>query len=138
MNRRMAALGVIAVAAVACADSGGGPTAASVDVVVRDYEVDAPARIDAGPQRRLVVHNEGPTVHELVLIRTEVAPGQLPLGTDGVTADEERLAPIAANEYIGVDEDGPLVADLDPGRYVLFCNLPGHYQAGMRAGFVAT
>ena len=25
--------------------------------------------------------------------------------------------------------------DLEPGTYVLFCNITGHYNLGMRAGF---
>jgi len=28
-----------------------------------------------------------------------------------------------------------LALGLKPGKYVLICNVPGHYQAGMRVGF---
>ena len=31
-----------------------------------------------------------------------------------------------------------LTVDLEPGHYVLFCNLPGHYRLGMRSDFEVT
>ncbi|MFI5123278.1 MAG: plastocyanin/azurin family copper-binding protein [Vicinamibacteria bacterium] len=27
--------------------------------------------------------------------------------------------------------DGTVTLDLDAGKYVIFCNLPGHYSSGM-------
>ena len=31
-----------------------------------------------------------------------------------------------------------MALELDPGNYVLMCNLPGHYEAGMFAAFTVT
>ena len=31
-----------------------------------------------------------------------------------------------------------ITIDLKPGHYVLFCNLPGHYAAGMHQDFWVT
>jgi uncharacterized cupredoxin-like copper-binding protein len=30
-------------------------------------------------------------------------------------------------------QSGDLSAELQPGKYVLFCNVPGHFMAGMWA-----
>ena len=61
-------------------------------------------------------------------------------------ADENVVLPFVANEN-RVDEEathdlgevseldpgksGSLTVDLKPGLYVLFCNVPGHFMAGM-------
>ena len=78
------------------------------------------------------VHNEGSRSHNLVIIRTDLAADALPSLVGLV--DEE-----AAGEKIGeieeflrdVVEVGSFT--LTPGRYVLICNLRGHYQSGMFA-----
>lgn len=38
-------------------------------------------------------------------------------------------------EDIGAGESKQLTVKLDPGKYVLIWNLPGHYGLGMRTGF---
>ncbi|MBI4493858.1 MAG: copper-binding protein [Chloroflexi bacterium] len=78
--------------------------------------------------------NQGQLEHELVLLRTDLAPDALPLQADGTRVDED-----AAGEGVGEIEDleagttGADTFDLAPGTYVLICNVPGHYQAGMVA-----
>jgi uncharacterized cupredoxin-like copper-binding protein len=78
--------------------------------------------------------NTGQLVHELVLAKTDVDPGALLTTADGAV-DEAKL------EARG--EDAGEIADvlpqnskegtfkLTPGRYVMFCNIPGHYAQGM-------
>ncbi len=76
------------------------------------------------------VHNEGSRSHNLVIIRTDLAADALPSLVGLV--DEE-----AAGEKIGeieeflrdVVEVGSFT--LTPGRYVLICNLRGHYAECM-------
>ncbi len=78
------------------------------------------------------VHNEGSVLHNLVIIRTDLAADALPSLVGAV--DEE-----AAGEKIGeVEEFLPDVVEvasftLTPGRYVLICNLRKHYESGMFA-----
>jgi uncharacterized cupredoxin-like copper-binding protein len=85
---------------------------------------------------RLSVRNKGPDAHELIIVRARGL--QLPLRRDGLTVNEEALERATA----GVLEPGSpgglreLRVHLAPGRYVLFCNMSGHYLGGMRAELV--
>jgi uncharacterized cupredoxin-like copper-binding protein len=82
------------------------------------------------------VKNRGPDAHELLLIRDD--HGRLPFRGDGLTVDEESLQ----REEVGVLEPGApnsvreLEVHLTPGRYVLLCNMSGHYLGGMHATMV--
>ena len=38
---------------------------------------------------------------------------------------------LGEDESVQLDERHQLDLDLDPGHYVLFCNLEGHYLGGM-------
>ena len=76
--------------------------------------------------------NHGPDAHELIVAR--VAPGgHLPLRSDGLTVDEEGLkrAIVGALEPGESGDVRSLRVRLAKGRYVLFCNMSGHYMAGM-------
>ena len=105
--------------------------ASQVQVRERDFKIRAPRTL---PQGRidLDVDNVGPVNHELIVVRTS---GPLPRRTDGLTVDEEALDP----ETVATLEPGMgerhLTADLRPGRYEMFCNMQGHYLAGMRRSF---
>jgi len=78
------------------------------------------------------VHNDGDTIHELVIIKTDTDPADLPVESGKV--DEE-----AAGEFIGEVEEfaAGLIEigtfDLEPGNYALVCNIPGHYEQEMFA-----
>jgi hypothetical protein len=92
-----------------------------------------PDRIRAGDVE-LVVRNQGPDTHELIMVRP--SGSQLPLRRDGLTVDEEALREVGAVE--GLDPDGVrrVRLHLAPGRYELFCNMAGHFMAGMHGQLV--
>jgi uncharacterized cupredoxin-like copper-binding protein len=75
------------------------------------------------------VHNGGQVPHEMVVLKTESDPANLPLTGDHVdeTASVGEVDDVAA----GQTKAGTL--PLQPGTYVLICNLPGHYKQGMHA-----
>ena len=81
------------------------------------------------------VVNAGEDTHEMIVFHTDLDPKALP--PSGVNRGEVDEALIG--EYMGGWEDvrpgstvnGTLV--LTPGRYVLLCNLPKHYENGMVA-----
>jgi uncharacterized cupredoxin-like copper-binding protein len=110
---------------VAQAGTGGGRV---VSITERDFRISAPAWIHAGTVR-LRIHNLGPDTHELLIVRAPA--GRLPLRADGLTVDEEE---IHSSVFEGQErgKTGELRVRLAPGRYVLLCNMAGHYLAGMR------
>ena len=77
----------------ACAGSdGSGRTPATViRVTERDFTIHVPPRIASGDVR-LLVHNRGPDMHELIVVRSSAA--HLPLRSDAATVDEEGLEPL--------------------------------------------
>jgi plastocyanin len=94
-----------------------------VTVKERDFKIAASTQRVAAGDVVFRVTNRGPDAHELIVIR---APGQLPLRSDGITVDEERLEA----QTVTVRESR---VRLRPGRYVLLCNMYGHFMGGMYA-----
>jgi uncharacterized cupredoxin-like copper-binding protein len=80
------------------------------------------------------VTNVGKTTHELVVIRTKDAPGKLPL--TGSTASE--TGNVGETGDLGAGKSKTFSLDLTKGRYVVICNVPGHYMAGMRGALVVS
>ncbi len=92
-----------------------------------------------------VIDNVGTMHHEMAIYRTDLAPGELPL-TDEGKVDEEKAGLVAEAVYtrpLRGDEDHRIrdgrgvdyTVDLPPGKYVLLCNLTGHYTAGQFVAF---
>lgn len=79
------------------------------------------------------ITNRGPSEHEFVVIATtdDVAADALPIEGDVVNEDGLEIV----DEVEGIDPGGDeeLTLDLDPGRYIVICNIEGHYRAGMHA-----
>jgi uncharacterized cupredoxin-like copper-binding protein len=88
----------------------------------------------------LRVTNAGPSQHELLIFRTDLAPDQLPLGPDGRVDEggEGVLKVFDSGNNIDVGATTTFHTALAAGRYVLVCNLPGHYRAGMHTAFTVT
>lgn len=84
------------------------------------------------------VWNQGMMVHEFVvlpLLTGEV--GSRPIGVDGQVSETRSLGEASnecgpnAGEGIPPGSASWVSLHLDPGRYELICNLPGHYARGM-------
>lgn len=82
------------------------------------------------------INNEGPSVHEFVVFKTDLAPGNLPTSEGKV--DEEGLQGLGEKEDVQVGSEEDLTLNLPAGNYVVVCNLPGHYSAGMYASIKTT
>ena len=74
--------------------------------------------------------NVGKEPHELVLAKSDDDPAELPTLSDG-SVDEESLDVPGEVEEVEAGATGTATLDLDAANYVMFCNLPGHYQSGM-------
>jgi hypothetical protein len=135
-----AALVAIALSMLALGCGGNeGDKAASdhvVPVTLRDFHIKAPKRIAAGDVTFFVT-NKGPNDHELLVVKEDESKGEeTPLRRDGLTVDEDKLGSSLV-DALEPEEPGvhTLRVNLKPGRYELFCNMAGHYFAGMEAGF---
>jgi len=130
------ALALLAVAGLAgCSTASSAATGTRVDVTMRDFHITVSrGSVPAGPVV-LRVTNDGPSTHEINVDRSQYASGDLPLQHDGLTANEDAtgLHRIDSIEQLNIHETRDLVLDLQSGRYVLWCNLEGHYLGGMHA-----
>jgi uncharacterized cupredoxin-like copper-binding protein len=111
------------------------PRGTPVDVLLKDFKVLQDAAVVPAGTVSFRVLNEGPTTHELIVVRTERAPDELPLQDDGLTVNEEGRGVELLDEVEGLDIDDrqTMVLGMAPGRYVLYCNFEGHYLGGMYA-----
>jgi uncharacterized cupredoxin-like copper-binding protein len=113
--------------------SGGAPV---IQVTERDFRIDvSPAHVAAGDVT-LQVRNAGPDRHELLVI--PYAGGRLPLSPDGLTLDETlfKNSEPGSLEPAQPGSTRRLSVRLAPGHYLLFCNMEGHFMAGMSAQLV--
>jgi uncharacterized cupredoxin-like copper-binding protein len=104
-----------------------------VAVTVGDFKIGlAQATIPAG-KVTFAVAGAGPSAHEMVLFRTDLDQTKLPTSKDGTKVDEEGpgVRHVDEVEDITAGSTKDLTVDLQPGRYVLVCNIPGHYKLGM-------
>ena len=128
----------VAAAIVGLSACTGGPPAAhgpSLAVTIRDFQITASPSTATAGHLVLLVHDLGPSTHELVVVRTDLPAAQLPLRPDGLLVDEDspQLHTVDELSELDVGDRARLVLNLSPGRYVLFCNLEGHYLGGMHA-----
>jgi uncharacterized cupredoxin-like copper-binding protein len=85
-----------------------------------------------------IVTNDGPSVHEFVVFKTDLAPDKLPLKSGAVDESGAGVTHIDEIEDINPNSTQKLEVDLAAGKYVLICNLPGHYQSGMHVGLTVS
>lgn len=100
----------------------------------------APAQVHAG-QVSLRVDDIGWRTHEMVVLPLAAgqAIGQRPVGLTGKIEEAGSLGEVSGSCAAGSGDgllpgsSGWTTLALQPGRYELVCNLPGHYAAGMYA-----
>jgi uncharacterized cupredoxin-like copper-binding protein len=130
-------LGALALAVPLTVDRQDEPTprGTPVNVLLEDFQVERDVAIVPAGTVSLRIRNQGPTSHELIVVRSDLAPDKLPLQSDGLTVNEDGRGVKLLEEAEGLDIDDrkTMVLDLTPGNYVMYCNLEGHYLGGMYA-----
>ncbi len=120
----------LALTVAACA--GGSETIPpDVDVAVhmQDYKVLLSVASAKPGTVRFGIKNEGGMEHSFELIKTDLPFDQLP--TADAKAKDDGL--VKQVKSIPVGKVSLVSADLPAGKYVIICNIAGHYQLGMRA-----
>jgi uncharacterized cupredoxin-like copper-binding protein len=149
---RMAAAALIAGFAIAgCAAQSGSSSEAAgggttIDVTLQEWSVSPSAESAAAGDVTFAVTNDGPEdVHEFVVLKTDLDPGDLPTDEHGaVSEDGEGIEVVDEIEDVPVGETQELTVTLEAGNYVLLCNIydededEAHYQMGMRTAFEVT
>lgn len=81
---------------------------------------------------KFTIENQGTIPHEFIIVKTEFAPGKIPLGPDNRFDEEGKgvFVPGEISEW-NPGTTGTVTLKLEPGNYQLLCNIAGHYAAGM-------
>ena len=112
-----------------------GETKNRVNGIVREWSVEVDATAAVAGEVSFTVANDGTIGHEFLVVKTDIELGKIPLDGDHFPEPADGLEVI---DEIGEFPRGTtetLTLILEPGKYQLVCNLPGHYAAGMHAGF---
>ena len=137
------AVALFAVSLVGCGD-GEGDTS-FVDVFLTEWEIEAELTSVPAGELRLTTTNGGSIGHDLVVIKTDLPPGELPTREDG-SVDEDSVEVVGRVPTVVPGEFERATLSLSPGPYALVCNIVdaqggegrSHYQLGMHTAFIVS
>ena len=97
-----------------------------------------PATVPAGDVV-FKVHNDALTEeHEMVVVKLKSADEKIAVEAASNRVDEDKLESLGEVSELKPGEDGELKTTLQPGNYLVFCNLKGHFEAGMQTTLTVT
>jgi uncharacterized cupredoxin-like copper-binding protein len=130
-----------------CAHAGAAATT-MVNALLQDPSTDPAIRSDrivldrrSVPAGKVTFHSVNRSkdlVHELLVVLPK--PGQTVLPYDEKKAEvvESRIRVLGEIDDLHPGASGTMTLDLKPGSYILLCNQPGHYKAGMHTKLSVT
>jgi uncharacterized cupredoxin-like copper-binding protein len=131
MRKLIVAIAAVVVLAFGVSAAWAAATKTVVKTTLKEFKV---TPVPTSAPRGVVafsIRNTGKLDHELVVLKTNLAPAKLPVkGSKAVEVGRVGKVVVKAGRA------GGLTVTLKAGKYVLLCNFPGHYQAGQRVGFV--
>lgn len=140
-------LALLAIGSLLASCSSSGPTAGPIAATVKEWQISlSSANIKTG-EITFNIKNDGDKEHEFVVRKTDAKADALPTNDDGtVVEDSPQLSevgdPSEVAEIKSGSSDRSLTVTLQPGHYVIFCNLHVedlvHYQKGMHIDFTVT
>lgn len=91
----------------------------------------SPASVKAGEVTFEVKNNSKDTVHEMIVVPIEDKSKPLPYIAAENRVDEDGAGHLGEVSELDPGKSGALRLKLNPGKYALFCNVPGHFMNGM-------
>ena len=140
MGARAASASPTAAATAAVATATTAPSAApaaaaktTVNITLKEWAM-TPDKSTA-PAGQVTFHAQvtGAIPHELKVVKSDLALGVLPI-KDGAV-DESKVQVVGTVPPIDAGKTGDGTFTLAAGKYILICNIPTHYVAGMRVAF---
>jgi uncharacterized cupredoxin-like copper-binding protein len=92
-----------------------------------------PAAVKAGEVTFEVTNNSSETIHEMIVVPVHDTKSPLPYNDAESRVNEDAAGHLGEVSELDPGKAGALRLHLKPGKYVLFCNIPGHFANGMWA-----
>ena len=108
----------------------------AVAATVKDFELTVDPDASPAGEINFTITNDGPSTHEFVIVKSDLAPDALPV-TDGLVS-EDSIDVVDEAEDIAPGTTASLGVELEAGSYVIICNIAGHYEQGMHAGLTVS
>ena len=93
-----------------------------------------PSTVAAGPVT-FTMNNTGTGQHEMVVLKTDTPADQLEVDADHRVSEADSAGEVGETDG---GETGSVTLDLEPGNYVLVCNIANHYEKHMYSPFTVT
>jgi uncharacterized cupredoxin-like copper-binding protein len=87
--------------------------------------------VPAGKVTFEVTNASKETIHEMVVAPVADGNAVLPFVENENRVDEENAGHLGEVSELELGKSGALTVEMKPGLYILYCNIPGHYMAGM-------
>ena len=94
--------------------------------------------VPAGKVTFRAVNQSKDQVHELLFVRIDSPQAALPYDEKKQEVIEKRIRRLGEVGDLKPGRAGTLTLNVKPGSYLLICNQPGHYKAGMSTPFSVT
>lgn len=94
--------------------------------------------VQAGPVRFVVSNDSKDLVHELIVVSVAEPNTPLPYDRKDGRVIESKINDLGEAPDLRPGEKKTLSLRLKPGNYILMCNQPDHYEAGMKANLTVT
>ena len=95
-----------------------------------------PTKVKAGHVTLEAVNRSKDLVHEVLVVPAPSDGKELPYNTKTSTIIEKRVHSLGEISELKPGARGKLTLNLKAGTYLLLCNQPGHYKAGMSTKLV--
>ena len=92
-----------------------------------------PDEVKSGRVTFHVTNESKGLLHEMIVIRQPASNAGLPSDAGQRRVVETNVADLGEVSDLAAGKSGSLTVNLSPGKYLLICNQPGHYKAGMWA-----
>lgn len=148
MNRNNLVLSVLMCLAIISTGCGGGDSSSGTgetisNVKLEEYSLsfldhgtsNSPAKAGA---ITFQVENNGLLNHDFIVVQTDLASDSLEVNSFEAKVDEQTVGAILGRipqEDLEPANTASISLNMDPGRYVIFCNVAAHYQSGMHSHF---
>jgi uncharacterized cupredoxin-like copper-binding protein len=87
--------------------------------------------VPAGKVTFEVTNASKETIHEMIVTPVANTDAVLPYNANENRVEEDSAGDLGEVSELDPGKSGTLSIDMKPGTYILYCNVPGHFMAGM-------